>query len=62
MDSSYASEEEMDFDYDEEFPPLPPPSASTRSPLKSASHKKPQTNFPYPRINNRKRHNYGRSM
>lgn len=47
------SEEEMDFDYDEEFPPLPPPSVGVRSPLKSASsspHKKPPPTFPYPRI------------
>ena len=59
-----SSEEEMDYDYDEEFPPLPPPAIPTRSPLKSATqspHKKQASKFPYPR-NNRSKYAHGRNV
>lgn len=48
-----SSEEEMDYDYDEEFPPLPPPAASLKSPRKSPSqspHKKNPAFLPYPQL------------
>ncbi|KAG7159263.1 cyclin G-like [Homarus americanus] len=53
-----SSEEEMDYDYDEEFPPLPTPAASMKSPRKSPSqspHKKTPAFLPYPQFN--RKHN-----
>lgn len=53
-----SSEEEMDYDYDEEFPPLPTPATSLKSPRKSPSqspHKKIPSFLPYPQAN--RKHN-----
>ncbi|XP_066939088.1 cyclin G isoform X1 [Macrobrachium rosenbergii] len=53
-----SSEEEMDYDYDEEFPPLPTPATSLKSPRKSLSqspHKKIPSFLPYPQAN--RKHN-----